>query len=128
MTKDKVSVVRSSWSDLSPSILELLEAKVLSVEAALRRRRAGVWSDEDLDVLFLHYLMGVVMSVMPDAAPQGQLGLLRRLAANALKKEQLDAAVYRRVQVANQEMLAAFNAAQLMGNRDAIATLIQFDH
>lgn len=128
MTKEKVSVVRSSWSDLNPSMLELLEAKVLSVEAALRRRKAGVWTDEDLHVLFLHYLMGVVMTVMPDAAPQAQLGLLRRLAANALNKDELDSAVHRRIEVASQEMLAAFNAAQLMGNRDAIATLIQFEH
>lgn len=127
MKKDQANAVRSSWSDLAPDMLELLEAKVLFVESAFRRRKGGIWTEETLHVLFLHYLLGVTRTVMPDATPNSRMGLLQRLAASVLNKDQIDKALFRRIDVDSKEMSNAFSAAILMGNRDGTATLIQFN-
>ncbi|ACL62634.1 hypothetical protein [Methylobacterium nodulans] len=73
---------------------ERIASKARSVEQAMRERFAAQWSAAQIDLLYLHYLYGVVMTALPDAEPRVQIGFLRHLAGRSLTTDAVTTALH----------------------------------
>lgn len=106
-------------AQLSPDMCERLASKANSVGQAMNQRLAAQWAEGEIDVLFLHYLHGVVMAVLPNANMQQVLDLLCRLAAPTLAADALERALHAVPETEKPLFIRALETAEAIGRRDA---------
>lgn len=89
--------------------------------SALRERYSAEVSAEDLNLIFAHYLLGLVSALDPDAAPTMQLELLRHLGTLALTPEELTRALHALLPEGQSFVVRASEAGEKLGHRDGEA-------
>lgn len=104
-----------------------LEQRVRVAGDALRRRYGGELTAAEVDLVFAHYLLGLVATARPEAAPEWQLSMVRSLAALLLTPEEVDRAVHG-VPPADESFVArALRTAEQVGRRDGESFLAAFN-
>lgn len=101
---------RLSAPRLSQATLARLEQRVLAFARAMQGGRAPGWTDEDMELIFAHYLLGLVFAVRGRAPSGAQMALFRRLAALVLPRAAI-ARVVHLVPPANDSAIARVVAA-----------------
>lgn len=106
---------------VSAETLALLSAKVRSVDSAIRSRFGTERSAADIDLLLVHYLHGLVTTVLPDGAPSAHLALLRHLAALTLEPDATGVALTTVPPAGDTVLGRLLASAETIGVRDAQA-------
>lgn len=79
---------------LSGDTLARLEQRTRATEAMLRQRYSPSGSAAEVDLVFCHYLYGLVEAAMPRTSPALLLGMLRHLGSLVLPTEAVTAALF----------------------------------
>jgi len=78
------SVTRLPPAFLDESLRAALETEVLRAESALHRNFSREWDEADVDLIFAHFVFGLVVEAEPTASPHQQLNLFQHLAGLVL--------------------------------------------
>lgn len=104
---------------LSPELREQLVGRVRLVAPALRQRLGSGWSDSDVELVFLHYLYGLVAMSLPAAEPEATVDALRSFALLAMDEDAFAKVVQIAPPSGNDPLARAVIAAEELGRRDA---------
>ncbi|KTT73817.1 hypothetical protein NS319_02605 [Sphingomonas sanguinis] len=97
------------------------------VAPALRQRFGAEWRPSEIDLVFVHYLYGLVHDAWPLGSASGQLALLRDLGREVLDPDAIDCALHAlppaagTVDARGARLAHTLAAAEAFGRRDALA-------
>lgn len=103
---------------LSFAALLHLERKARSTEAMLRARLSQQLRAAEVDMVFVHYLYGVVSAAMGQASPEARLGMLQHLAGVALPNDALTIALHAEPPTGSSSCARMVLIAEQVGRRD----------
>ncbi|MEP9347765.1 hypothetical protein [Xanthobacter sp. KR7-225] len=109
---------RLSAPRLSRETLARLEQRVVAFERAMQCGRAPDWTDRDMELIFAHYLLGLVFAVRGRAPSGAQMALFRRLAALVLPRAAIARVVHLAPPANGSAIARVVAAAEEAGRHD----------
>lgn len=110
-------IMPEAWS-ISSKTVAWLERKAISTEVALRRRYSDSLSPAEVDLVFLHYLYGIVVTVIDQPSSVLFLEMLRHLAELSLPAEAVTAALHAVPPASDGPYARMVRLAEQLGRRD----------
>lgn len=102
---------------------ELIEQRVRLAGEALCKRFGAELASAEIDLIFTHYLLGLVTALQADATPARQLESVSALAALLLAPEEVQCALHSVPPGEETFVSRALHAAEKIGRRDGEALL-----
>ncbi|MFG1428247.1 hypothetical protein [Roseixanthobacter glucoisosaccharinicivorans] len=84
----------------------------------LLSERFDAWSESDVNLIFIHYVMGLVMSVCGQSAPQKQIHFIQRLAELEISREEAVSSLHAVPPGGRGGLARAVEAAEQAGRHD----------
>lgn len=95
--------------------------KIRAVDAAMRARfRAAEWPEDDIDLLFTHYLFGLVMAALPEVEAPTCVAALLGLGGEVLAAAAIERALHR-LPPEDPSFALIAPRVEAIGGRDALA-------
>ncbi|MCO6180803.1 hypothetical protein [Ciceribacter sp. RN22] len=117
--RKEIAPIIAGW--VSSRMFDRLEQKARATEAMLRQRSSAQLRAAEVDLVFAHYLYGLVTSVMGDASPEFRLGMVRHLGGLVLPVEAVTAALHTVPPTGEGACARMLPVAEQAGRRDGDA-------
>lgn len=99
-------------------VIDAVSVRVMAFRNSLMSERFDSWSEMDINLIFIHYIMGIVVCVFANYAPDRQIKIIQYLAELEISQEEAVRALHIVPPGGRGGLARAIEAAELAGRFD----------